>query len=77
LLTQQDLSVIIQTQKHLFVLKTHILWNTFFAVLNNIRPRLQYASSDTRIPNQQAVSCCHRTDAVTVLWHCVSYDSLP
>jgi len=63
-------------QKQLFVLKTHILWNTFFAVLKNIIPRLQQASSETRIPSLKAVPCCNRTSAVTVLWHCVSYGSL-
>jgi len=55
-------------------IKTHLLWNTFYVILNNIRSRLLHVSTETRISSLQVVPCCYCTSAVTrtvalfVLW---------
>jgi len=70
LVTQYDLFV---KEKRIFRIKTHFLWNTFYAILNNIRSRLLYVSAENRIPSLQLVPCCYCTSADTVLWRCSSY----
>jgi len=54
--TQYDLSV--NAKKGIVCIKTHLLWNTFYAILNNIRSRLLPVSAETRIPSLQVVPCC-------------------
>jgi len=53
--------------------KPHLLWNTFYAILNKIRSRLLHVSAETCNPSLQLVPCCYCTSAVTVLWRCSSY----